>query len=136
MARSTRSPAGSSSPSRWRPCSPSSCSTRRSAASTPALQPSKLAGHTGKVSLTGKVIGPVTGDAHTAGGLRFRLHNINGASPTVPVVYHGSVPDLFKVGRDVNVTGTLAGRLVRRHGTDDEVPEQVHGDDARRRADG
>ncbi len=26
-----------------------------------------------------------------------------------PVVYHGSVPDMFKVGRDVNATGKLQG---------------------------
>jgi len=79
------------------------------AGSTPALQPSNLAGHKGKVSLTGKVTGAIAGDAHTDGGLRFKLHNINGASPTVPIVYHGSVPDLFKSGRDVNVTGTMQG---------------------------
>jgi cytochrome c-type biogenesis protein CcmE len=77
--------------------------------STPALQPSNLAGHAGTVSLTGKVIGPVTGDASSPTGMRFSLHNINGASPTVPVVYRGSVPDLFKAGRDVNVSGRLVG---------------------------
>jgi len=77
---------------------------------TPALQPSNLAGHAGKtVSLTGKVIGPVNGDSHNPGGLTFKLHNIQGASPTIPIIYHGSVPDLFEVGRDVNVTGTLEG---------------------------
>ena len=76
---------------------------------TPALQPSNLAGHDGTVSLTGKVVGPVKGDAHLQGGLRFKLHNINGLSPTVPIIYHGSVPDLFEVGRDVNVTGQLQG---------------------------
>jgi cytochrome c-type biogenesis protein CcmE len=76
---------------------------------TPALEPSNLAGHTGQVSLTGKVVGTVTGDSHTARGLRFNLHNINGASPIVPIVYHGSVPDLFETGRDVNITGTLEG---------------------------
>ena len=53
------------------------------------------------------MIGPVSGDAHEAVGLHFRLHNINGASPVIPVVYRGSVPDLFETGRDVNVTGTL-----------------------------
>jgi cytochrome c-type biogenesis protein CcmE len=74
---------------------------------TPSLQPSNLAGHSGKVSLTGKVVGPLKGDAHKEQGLQFKLHNINGESPTIPVVYHGSVPDLFKVGRDVNVTGEL-----------------------------
>ena len=75
--------------------------------STPALQPSNIAGHTGKISLTGKVVGPLAGDAHAEAGLQFKLHNINGESPTIPVVYHGSIPDLFKVGRDVNVTGEL-----------------------------
>ncbi|HEY4346402.1 MAG TPA: cytochrome c maturation protein CcmE [Gaiellaceae bacterium] len=78
--------------------------------STPALQPSNLAGHAGVVSLTGKVSGVVPGsDSHTPGGLRFKLHNINGASPTIPVVFRGSVPDLFQAGRDVNVTGRLEG---------------------------
>ena len=75
--------------------------------STPLLQPSNLAGHAGTVSLTGKVVGPVTGDAKTDGGLQFRLHNIKGASPNTPIVFRGSVPDLFKVGRDVNLTGQL-----------------------------
>jgi cytochrome c-type biogenesis protein CcmE len=79
------------------------------AGSTPALEPSNLAGHAGVVSLTGKVVGPVRGDAHAALGLRFVLHDINGKSPLVPVVYHGSVPDLFETGRDVNVTGQLMG---------------------------
>ena len=96
---------------------------------TPALQPSNLAGHTGKVvSLTGKVTAIVPGsDAHTPAGLQFKLHNINGVSPTIPIVYHGSVPDLFKIGRDVNVTGVMSGGCVRGHRADDEVPEQVHG---------
>jgi cytochrome c-type biogenesis protein CcmE len=76
---------------------------------TPALQPSNLAGHPGTVSLTGKVVGQVTGDAHTQLGLHFKLHNIQGKSPIVPIVYHGSVPDLFETGRDVNVTGVLVG---------------------------
>ena len=77
------------------------------AGGTPALQPSNLAGHPGIVSLTGKVVGPISGDAHTPGGLHFAVHNINGESPTVPIVLHGSVPDLFKIGRDVNATGQL-----------------------------
>ena len=76
---------------------------------TPALQPSNLQSRTDTVSLTGKVIGPVKGDSHQSTGLQFKLHNINGASPTIPIVYHGSVPDLFKVGRDVNLTGKLVG---------------------------
>ncbi|MBV8079219.1 MAG: cytochrome c maturation protein CcmE [Actinobacteria bacterium] len=76
--------------------------------STPLLQPSNLNGHPGTVSLTGKVVGPVLGDSHSTSGMRFSLHNINGASPLVAVVYRGDVPDLFKAGRDVNLTGRLA----------------------------
>ena len=74
--------------------------------STPVLQPSNLAGHTGTVSLTGEVIGPVSGDSHTT-GLDFGLKDISGTSPVIPIDFHGSVPDLFKVGRHVNLTGEM-----------------------------
>lgn len=75
--------------------------------STPSLTPSQLAGHHGRVSLVGQVVGPVTGDAHGQ-GLRFRLRDINGPlKTTVPVVYKGSVPDLFKTTRHVVVDGRL-----------------------------
>ena len=72
---------------------------------TPSLRPSQLAGHQGRVSLMGQVAGTPSGDAH-AGGLRFRLRDVKGKT-TVPVVYRGSVPDLFKTGRDVVVDGRL-----------------------------
>jgi cytochrome c-type biogenesis protein CcmE len=72
---------------------------------TPVLRPSQLAGHDGRVSLMGQVVGTKSGDAH-AGGLRFRLRDVKGTT-TVPVVYKGSVPDLFKTGRDVVVDGRL-----------------------------
>jgi cytochrome c-type biogenesis protein CcmE len=75
--------------------------------STPLLQPSNLAGHAGTVSLTGKVTGSIAGDAHSAQGLRFSIHNINGESPKIPIVFHGSVPDLLDPGRDVNLIGKL-----------------------------
>jgi cytochrome c-type biogenesis protein CcmE len=76
---------------------------------TPSLRPSQLPGHHGKVSLAGKVVGPVTGDAH-AGGLRFRLEDVEGRSATrVPIVYRGSVPDLFKAGRHVVLDGRVRG---------------------------
>ena len=71
------------------------------------------------------VVGPVTGDARDS-GLRFTLRDIEGEA-TVPVVYTGSVPDLFKVGREVYVKGELTGRHLRgdrglaRH----EVPVEV-----------
>jgi len=73
---------------------------------TPSLRPSNLTGHTGKVSLAGRVLKPVTGDAHGA-GLHFRLRDVKG-SATVPVVYTGNVPDLFRPGRDVVVQGRYA----------------------------
>jgi len=77
----------------------------------PSLSPSQLAGHVGKVQLAGTVVGPVRGDAH-AGGLRFALRDIGATrSASVPIVYTGSVPDLFKVGRHVVVDGQL------KHGT-------------------
>lgn len=73
----------------------------------PSLAPSELAGRSGEVQLAGLVVGPVRGDAH-AGGLRFRLRDIDGpAGATVRVVYSGSVPDLFKVGRHIVVDGQL-----------------------------
>ena len=72
---------------------------------TPSLQPSQLGGHHGRVSLVGIVVGRPTGDAH-AGGLHFRLRDRNGAA-AVPVAYTGSVPDLFKTGREVVVDGKL-----------------------------
>jgi len=73
----------------------------------PSLSPSQLAGHAGKVQLAGTVVGPVRGDAH-AGGLRFALRDIGGSrSTTVPVVYTGSVPDMFKVGRHVVIDGQV-----------------------------
>ena len=53
------------------------------------------------------VVGPakVAGDGH-AQALRFTLRDRKGTA-SVPVVYRGSVPDLFKVGREVVVDGTL-----------------------------
>ena len=82
--------------------------------STPSLRPSQLAAHSGTVSLAGVVLSPVRGDAHD-GGLRFRLRDVNGTR-SVPVVYTGSVPDLFAAGRDVSVRGKLQdGLFVAEH---------------------
>lgn len=74
---------------------------------TLSLRPSQLAGHTGKVALEGQVVGPLRGDADLA-GLRFALRDIGG-SASVPVVYRGSLPDLFGVGRRVFVSGRVRG---------------------------
>ncbi len=73
---------------------------------SPSLRPSQLAGHTGKVQLAGLVLGPVTGDAHSRGGLHFRLRDIDGTAK-VPVVYTGTLSDQFKVGRHIYLNGRL-----------------------------
>ncbi len=77
------------------------------AGGTPSLQPSQLEGTSGEVGLAGIVVGPVTGDARGE-GMRFELRDIEGTD-TVPVVYTGSVPDLFKVGREIYVKGQVTG---------------------------
>jgi cytochrome c-type biogenesis protein CcmE len=73
------------------------------------LTPSSLAGHTGDVTLVGAVVGrPQIHDAYTKAGMRFGLKDIGKADAArVPVVYHGSVPDLFKTGRHVVLEGTM-----------------------------
>ncbi|MGH3048683.1 MAG: cytochrome c maturation protein CcmE [Gaiellaceae bacterium] len=74
---------------------------------TPQLVPSQLAAHRGDVQLVGAVVGPVTGDAHSA-PMRFELKDIQGHSPVrVPVSYRGSVPDLFKTGRHIVIEGAV-----------------------------
>ena len=72
---------------------------------TPTIRPSQLPGHSGRVSLMGVVVGKPAGDAH-ASGLRFRLRDVKGTA-LVPVVYTGTVPDLFRTGRDVVVDGRM-----------------------------
>jgi cytochrome c-type biogenesis protein CcmE len=81
--------------------------------STPTLTPSQLANHSGKLAVVGVVVAPLRGDSHAVSGLRFGLKNIDGKSGVVPVVYRGeNPPPLFKVGRNVVVSGSYAhGRL-------------------------
>lgn len=81
---------------------------------TLSLQPSQLGGHAGQVMLAGLVLGPAHGDPHGA-GMRFTLRDITGAA-TVPVLYRGSVPDLFAAGRHVFLRGEV------RHGLFVAVP--------------
>ena len=83
--------------------------TSLAGSATPSVSPSELASKTGEVSLAGKVIGTPSGDPH-GDGLRFVLQDIQGEpKQQVTVVYTGSVPDLFRTGRDVVVTGTRRG---------------------------
>jgi cytochrome c-type biogenesis protein CcmE len=75
---------------------------------TPSLRPSQLLAnnHGGdRVTLSGKVLGPVTGNAQE-NGLHFRLRDVKGTT-SVPVVYRGTVGDLFRTGRDISVDGRL-----------------------------
>jgi cytochrome c-type biogenesis protein CcmE len=74
---------------------------------TPSVRPSELVAQTGTISVAGLVVGPVSGDAY-GDGMRFKLRDIKGDDPTtVAVLYKGSVPDLFKVGRQIVVDGEL-----------------------------
>jgi cytochrome c-type biogenesis protein CcmE len=57
------------------------------------------------VDLTGKV---AAGSVKKSGDtLRFAVRDRNGTGPAIPVVYTGVVPDPFRVGREVIVTGKL-----------------------------
>jgi cytochrome c-type biogenesis protein CcmE len=78
---------------------------------TPSVQPSELAQHDGRVVLGGEVVGPVRGNARGE-GLKFTLRDVKG-SGSVPVVYRGSVPDLFRPGREAMLEGELRNGVFR-----------------------
>jgi cytochrome c-type biogenesis protein CcmE len=86
------------------------------AGGTPQLRPSQLNGRTGEVSLVGKVVGPVERSGRT---IRFRIRDVEGTSAVrLRAVYTGSVPDLFKAGRDISLKGQLRnGTFVGTPGT-------------------
>ena len=80
-------------------------------AASPETTPSRLMarGEAGQsYKLGGKVVrGSVKRDGDV---LRFAVADPKGAGgPTVPVVYRGTVPDPFRVGREVSVAGELRG---------------------------
>lgn len=75
-------------------------------ASTEAKEPSQLlnSNATGTYELTGTV---VPGSVRHAGDeLDFRISDRDGSDP-IPVAYTGTVPDPFRDGREVIVTGKL-----------------------------
>jgi cytochrome c-type biogenesis protein CcmE len=75
-------------------------------ASTEARQPSELleANATGTYDLTGKVVpGSIQ---HSGDDLRFQIADRDGSHP-IPVTYSGTVPDPFRDGREVILTGKL-----------------------------
>ncbi len=75
-------------------------------ASSETRQPSELAGVSGgNYDLTGKVAaGSVE---HSGSELRFAVADRDDPAATIPVVYSGTVPDPFREGREVIVSGTV-----------------------------
>jgi cytochrome c-type biogenesis protein CcmE len=76
-------------------------------ASTQAKEPSQLAGATPGQSydLTGRVVpGSVR---HRGEGLLFRVADRDNAAKTIPVTYTGTVPDPFRGGREIVLTGQV-----------------------------
>jgi cytochrome c-type biogenesis protein CcmE len=76
-------------------------------AASEAKEPSQLLGVSGgNYELTGRVVkGSVS---HRGDGLRFRVADRDDASQSIPVTYTGTVPDPFRGGREIVVTGTVA----------------------------
>ena len=76
-------------------------------ASSEAKEPSELVGVSGgNFDLTGKV---ADGSVEHAGTeLRFEVTDRDDPSAAIPVVYTGTVPDPFREGREVIVSGTVS----------------------------
>ncbi len=76
-------------------------------ASTEAKQPSQLLSATPGQSydLTGKVVPGTV--ARRGSGLRFRVADRNDPRQSIPVTYSGTVPDPFRGGREIVLTGQV-----------------------------
>jgi cytochrome c-type biogenesis protein CcmE len=76
-------------------------------ASTEAKEPSQLLGAAPGTSykMTGKVVpGSIRREG---GGLRFRAADRDGGGRSIPVTYTGTVPDPFRGGREIVLTGQV-----------------------------
>ena len=76
-------------------------------ASTEAKEPSQLIGAAPgtKAEMTGRV---VSGSVEKQGnGIAFRVADREGESQSLPVVYTGTVPDPFRGGREIVLTGAM-----------------------------
>ena len=76
-------------------------------ASSEAKEPSQLIGVSsgGSYELTGKVVkGSVR---HEGEGIRFRVADRDDASQSLPVTYTGTIPDPFRGGREIVLSGTV-----------------------------
>jgi cytochrome c-type biogenesis protein CcmE len=77
-------------------------------ASSEAKQPSQLIGAAsgGSYELTGRVVkGSIR---HHGEELRFRVADRDNAAESLPVSYAGTVPDPFRGGREIVLSGTVA----------------------------
>jgi cytochrome c-type biogenesis protein CcmE len=75
-------------------------------ASSETRQPSDLQGVSGgNYELTGKVAPDSV--SHQGSELRFHVADREDPSATIPVVYTGTIPDPFREGREVIVSGTV-----------------------------
>jgi len=76
-------------------------------ASTEAKEPSELLGAAPGTSyeMTGRVVkGSVR---HVGNGIAFRVVDRDGEGKSLPVSYQGTVPDPFRGGREIVLTGSL-----------------------------
>jgi cytochrome c-type biogenesis protein CcmE len=76
-------------------------------ASTEAKQPSQLlnASPGNSYDLTGKVVpGSIRHQGET---IRFRVADRDNPSASIPVTYSGTVPDPFRAGREIVLTGSV-----------------------------
>ncbi len=84
-------------------------------ASSEAREPSELVGVSGgNYDLTGKVSeGTIVRDGTE---LRFEVADRDDPAATIPVLYTGTIPDPFREGREVIVSGTVSdGTFVAEH---------------------
>jgi cytochrome c-type biogenesis protein CcmE len=76
-------------------------------ASSEAKEPSQLIGVVsgGNYELTGRVVeGSVR---HQGEGIRFRVADRDNASESIPVTYTGTIPDPFRGGREIVLSGAV-----------------------------
>jgi cytochrome c-type biogenesis protein CcmE len=76
-------------------------------ASTEAREPSQVLA-AGPSDETYKMTGEVTSYEHDGADLRFKVVDRDGEGESLPVSYSGVVPDPFRDGREVIVTGKLS----------------------------
>jgi cytochrome c-type biogenesis protein CcmE len=77
------------------------------AASNEAKEPSQLVGAAPGTTydMTGKVVRhSIRKDGN---GIAFRVEDREGGGESLPVTYHGTVPDPFRAGREIVLTGAM-----------------------------